>query len=316
VRNHHAASAGVNSKAPKQSFSKVLGNTPIPWLLPLALVLIFVFLYPIFEIVRLSFTDASLVEKDYSYTLESYISLFTSPGFVKMLWVTGIFVFFSVAFQVVFGFMIALMVDQGAKRNLAGTVVTRTAVLSAWAIPGVIIGIIWSLLYAETQSGILNYFLSFVGVDHPVAFLSDPVNALISVIVANVWRGTAFSMIFIYAGLQTFPNDVLEAARIDGASAFQRLFKVVIPILKPIILVNLIVITVQTFNTFDMVMALTGGGPGRSTEVIALSIYTQIFHQFNLGQGAATAVVLLMINIAMTIVYFRFLEKGTGEGRS
>ncbi|HEX7064977.1 MAG TPA: sugar ABC transporter permease [Bacillales bacterium] len=306
----------TSSKAQKRSFIQVLGNTPIPWILPLALILICIFLYPIIEIVRLSFTNASLVGDDYSYTLSSYTSLFTSPGFIKMLWVTGFFVGFSVLFQMAFGFVIALMIDQGTKRNLVGTVVTRTAVLSAWAIPGVIIGIIWSLLYSETESGILNYFLSLAGVTNPVAFLSDPINALISVTVANVWRGTAFSMIFVYAGLQTFPNDVIEAAKIDGAGAFQRLFKVIIPILKPIILVNLIVITVETFNTFDMVMALTGGGPGRSTEVIALSIYNQIFNNFHLGEGAAAAVLLLVINIALTVVYFRFLEKGSKEGRA
>lgn len=306
----------LDSKKKGKNFFKGIGDSPTPWILPLILILVFVFLYPIIEIVRLSFTDANLVQKDYSYTLSSYVSLFSSPGFLKMLWITAVFVSLSVGFQIFLGFVIALLVDQGVKRKLVGTVVTRTAVLSAWAIPGVIIGIIWSLLYAETDSGILNYMFSMIGIKDPIAFLSDPINALFSVIVANVWRGTAFSMIFIYAGLQTFPTDVLEAAKIDGAGSVQRLFKVIMPILKPVLLVNMIVITVQTFNTFDMVMALTSGGPGRSTEVIALGIYNSIFHMFDLGQGAATAVVLLVINIVMTIVYFRFLEQGTGEDRA
>jgi multiple sugar transport system permease protein len=296
----------------KQSFLSRLGDSPIPWVLPLALILIGVFLFPIVEIVRLGFTNADLVSTDYEYTAASYISLFTAPSFANMLLVTLIFVSFSVIFQMLLGFAIALMIDQGTKRKLVGTVVTRTAVLSAWAIPGVIIGIIWSLLYAEGETGILNYFLTFVGVDDPVAFLSNPTNALIAVTVANVWRGTAFSMIFIYAGLQTFPQDVIEAAKMDGAGAVHRLFKVIIPILKPVLLINMIVIIVDTFNTFDMVMAMTGGGPGRSTEVIALSIYNQIFNNFALGQGSATATLLLVINIALTIVYFRFLEKGKG----
>jgi multiple sugar transport system permease protein len=305
----------TNVKVKKKSVTKVLGDGPIPWLLPLMAILLFVFVYPIVEIVRISFTDANLVESEYSYTLDSYIGVFSSPGFIEMLLVTGVFVFGSVLFQIVLGFLIALLVDQGTKRRLVGTVVTRTAVLSAWAIPGVVIGMIWKLLYSETESGVLNYALTFVGVTDPVAFLSEPSAALISVTVANIWRGTAFSMIFIYAALQTLPNDVIEAAKIDGATAWQRLVKVIVPILKPIILINLIVITVQTFNTFDMVMALTSGGPGRSTEVIALAIYNSIFHTFDLGHGAATAVVLLAINIFMTIVYFRYIEKGTGGGR-
>jgi multiple sugar transport system permease protein len=292
----------------KQSRFKELGNSPIPWLLPLSIILVFVFLYPIVEMVRLSFTNANLIESGYSYTLSSYISLLTSPGFFSMLWVTLLFVFFSVIFQMALGFLIALLVDQGTKRNLKGTVFVRTAVLSAWAIPGVIIGIIWTMLYNESQAGVINYMLTSL-LNTSVPFLSDPTVALFSVTLANIWRGTAFSMIMIYAALQTIPKDVLEAAMIDGANAFQRMFKVMIPTIMPLLLINLIIITVDTFNTFDMVMALTGGGPGKSTEVIALSIYNQIFRQFELGQGAATAIVLLTVNAIMTIIYFRYMEK-------
>lgn len=289
-----------------------LGNSPLPWLFPLAVILLLVFLYPVFEIVRLSFTNANLVSPGYAYTLHSYLSLFALPGFGKMLWTTALFVFASAFLQMALGFLIALLVDQGTKRKLAGTVVARTAVLSAWAVPGVVIGIIWKMLYSESDSGILNYLFHLLGADHSITFLSDPTNALISVTLANVWRGTAFSMILVYAALQTFPNDLMEAAKMDGANVWQRLFRVVIPVLSPILMINLIIVTVQTFNTFDMIMALTGGGPGKSTEVIALSIYNSIFHEFELGRGAATAVVLLGINILMTIVYFRFIEKGQG----
>lgn len=295
----------------KRSWLESLRDSPLPWLLPLAAILAVTFLYPVFEIARLSFTNASLVGNGYSYTLDSYLSLFGSPRFVSMLRVTGIFVVASVVFQMLLGFLIALMIDQGTKRGLSGTVVTRTAVLSAWAIPGVIIGIIWSILYEQSAAGILNYLFSFVGFG-AIPFLSDPEFALVSVIVANIWRGTAFSMILIYAGLQTLPQDVLEAARVDGANAFQRLFRVVLPILAPMLFITLIIVTIETFNTFDMVLALTGGGPGRSTEVIALSIYNQIFQQFDLGVGAATAMLLLTINVVMTVVYIVFLERDEG----
>ncbi|MFB5662842.1 carbohydrate ABC transporter permease [Alteribacillus sp. HJP-4] len=283
-------------------------NSPLPWLLPLVIVLAFVFVYPIFQIVRLSFTDSNLIDTDFSYTLGSYIRLFTLPGFYQMLSTTGFFVFFSVAFQLIFGFIIALLIVQGEKLNIRGTVIVRTAVLVAWAIPGVIIGIIWNIMYNETDSGIFNYLLGLVGIGSQ-PFLSDPLLSLLSVTIANIWRGTAFSMILIYAGLQTLPANIIEAARIDGANAFQRLFRVILPILSPILLVNLIIISIDTFNTFDMVMALTGGGPGRSTEVISLSIYTSIFNQFNMGVGAATAVVLLLINIIMTVIYLKVLGR-------
>ena len=282
-------------------------DSPLPWLLPLAAILGTTFVYPIFEIARLSFTDASLVDGEYSYTLESYLSLFRSPYFANMLKVTAIFVCFSVLFQMFLGFLLALAVDRGAKRGMKTSIVTRTAVLSAWAIPGVIIGIIWSILYEQSAAGILNYLLGSIGLSVP--FLTDPQVALASVTITNIWRGTAFSMILLYAGLQTLPDDVMEAARVDGANAWQRLTRVVLPLLAPILFIDLVVVSIETFNTFDMVLALTGGGPGRSTEVVALSIYNQIFQQFDLGQGAATAVLLLTINLVMTFVYIRILER-------
>ncbi|MBX6763276.1 MAG: sugar ABC transporter permease [Rubrobacteraceae bacterium] len=287
-----------------RSWAERLAASPAPWLAPLGLVLAITFLYPIVEIIRLSFTNASLTGGNYSYTLGSYARLFGSPYFASMVRVTVIFVFFSVVFQILLGFLIALAVDQGARRGMRASIVTRTAVLSAWAIPGVIIGIIWGILYQESGAGVLNYLAQLLGFGQ-IPFLSSPRAALASVTVANIWRGTAFSMILLYAGIQTLPADVLEAARVDGANAWQRLTRVVVPLLAPILLVTLVIVSIDTFNTFDMVLALTGGGPGRATEVIALSIYDQIFQQFDLGPGAATAVVLLAINAIMTFVYLR-----------
>ena len=303
----------MSKMAGKRTWSESIRDSPALWLLPLAVVLGVTFLFPVFEIARLSFTDASLIDEDYSYTLESYLDLFRSPYFANMLWATAIFVFASVFLQMLLGFLIALLVDQGAKRGMRTSIVTRTAVLSAWAIPGVIIGIIWSILYEQSAAGILNYVLSFVGFGE-VPFLSDPQVALASVTLANVWRGTAFSMILLYAGLQTLPDDVMEAAKVDGANAWQRLTRVMLPLLAPMLFINLVIVSIETFNTFDMVLALTGGGPGRSTEIAALSVYNQIFEQFNLGQGAATAVLLVAVNLIMTFVYVRFLERDEGVG--
>lgn len=293
----------------RRARSVALANSPWPWLTPLALVLLFVFLYPVIDIIRLSFTDASIGESDVNYTTQSFAHLIRSPDFAPMLRITLLFVIGSVVFQMLLGFIIAEVVNVGQQHGLRGTVITRTAVLTAWAIPGAVIGIIWGLLYQESDAGILNYLLHPLA-GHAIPFLSQPQVALISVTVANVWRGTAFSMILIYAGLQTLPAEVTEAAKVDGANAWQRLFRITIPQLAPVLLLNLLLILIDTFNTFDMVLALTGGGPGRSTEVIALSVYEQIFENLNLGVGAATAVLLLLINLIMTVVYIRFVELG------
>lgn len=280
---------------------------PLFWILPTALVLVVFYLYPMFDILRFSFTDAYLIRPRYSYTLKSYSYVLTTPDFFFMLKVTSIFVFVSVLFQLFLGFFIALTINEGTRRCLRGTVVTRTAVLCAWITPGVVIGIIWRMLLSSSPYGVINYFIQQLGFNK-LPFLSSPTFALVSVIIANIWRGTAFSMILQYAGLQKIPQELYEAAKVDGASAGQLLYHVIVPQLRPIVFINLVLITIYTFNTFDMIIALTGGGPARATEVIALNVYNTVFKFLDLGAGAAIAVVLLLINLAMTLFYYRFLH--------
>jgi multiple sugar transport system permease protein len=277
---------------------------PVLWLLPLLIFLSVFFLFPSIDVIRMSFTNASMTSSVYEYTFNSYIRVFQDPSFLYVLWVTLFFVAVSVIFQFALGFAIAYSVDLGEKKLLRGTVVTRTISLISWAIPGVAIGIIWKLLYSETQSGILNYLLSLLGI-HSIAFLTNPVLALVFMSVANVWRGTAQSMILLYAGFKTVPAEVIEASNVDGASAFRKIFNVIIPSMKSVIMVNILLNIINTFNTFDMIMSLTGGGPGRSTEVMVLSSYRTIFQQLDLGKGCAIAVILLVINIIFATFYIR-----------
>lgn len=287
-----------------------VSGAPWLWLLPLGTVLLLVLVYPVIEIVRLSFTDASLVSGEpHSVTAGTYASLLKGTDFRHTLEITFLFVLASVVFQLLLGLAIALLIHGAEKRGLRGVVATRAVVLTAWAIPGVIIGVIWSLLYQETDSGVLNHGLSLLGFSGSTPFLSDPDNALASVIVANIWRGTALSMILCYAGIKTVPDHVHEAARIDGASPLQKLFRVTLPMMLPILTMNLVLATVETFNSFDMVLSLTGGGPGTATQVLALDVYDQIFRQLNLGRGAAMAVVLMVVNIAVIGLYVRLAER-------
>lgn len=279
------------------------------WLAVPIVILAAIFIYPIIEIVRLSFTDASLVSGSDTYTLDSWLSL-GAHGIGHVLWVTVVFVGFSIVFQMLLGFFIALMLTEAERRKLHGAVLTRTAVMTAWAVPGVIIGIIWRLLYQESPSGILNYLSTFIGMDGTTAFLSDPSTAIVSVTVANIWRGTALTMILCYAGLKTVSREVVEAAHMDGARPHTVLRHIILPSVRPVLVVNLIMVTVETLNTFDMIQALTAGGPGTSTQVLALSVYSQVFGQQSLGQGATFGVVLMLLNITVVAVYLYFIQKG------
>ncbi|WP_129115911.1 carbohydrate ABC transporter permease [Halegenticoccus tardaugens] len=283
-----------------------LQNTPVTWIAPAAFFLLIFRLYPLFEAVRMSFTNMSLTQTGYEYIgLQSYLNTLSSPAFWTMGRVTVLFVSASVILQLVCGFILALAIDYGVKEKLRGSVTTRVAVLSAWVIPGIVIGILWKIMLIETNYGVVNYLLVQLGFD-VVSFLSDPQMALLSTIIANTWRGTAFSMIMLYAGLQQVPTHLYDAAKVDGAKAFQRFRYVTLPHIKPVVFINLVLITIYTLNTFDLIMSLTGGGPGQATEVLALFMYFEGFNRFNLGDAAAVAVLMLLVNIVMTAIYMHF----------
>lgn len=218
---------------------KGLIKGPFFWMLPLFLVLLIMFIYPTFEVIRYSFTDMSLLKEDYQYTFRSYLSVFRDKAFLNILKVTFIFVFFSVVFQTLLGFVIALAVDKGEALGMRGTVVVRVVSLLSWCIPGVIIGVIWKILLDETDTGILTSLLIRLGIGR-VPFLTSAGSALVCAIIANIWRGTAQSMILSYSGLKTISKDILEAASIDGASAWQRLIHVIIPSVASVISINVV----------------------------------------------------------------------------
>src|SRR5205823_4688168 len=198
------------------------------------------------------------------------------------------------------------------RRRARGTLAARVAVVSAWVMPGVLAGVLWKILLIENRSGIVNYYLSLARIG-PLPLISSPVLALVSVVVANVWRGCAFSMILLYAGLQRVPRELHEAADLEGASAWQRLRWVLVPQLAPVIVLNLVLITIASFNTFDLIIPLTGGGPARQTEVISLFMYRLGFYDLEAGRSAAVAVVMLAVNLMLAWIAGRLIARGAAE---
>jgi multiple sugar transport system permease protein len=284
--------------APRQLIGE---NSPTLWMAPLLAVVTLFYLYPAFEVLRFSITDASLLKPDYEYTLNTFKNVLSDPVLYKVLRITAIFVAASVVLQLALGLLIAVAVNRARRRRLPGMVFMRSIILSAWVMPGVVI------ILNEASYGLANLVLAPVGLDG-FAWLSDPNLALMSIIIANVWRGTAFSMILQYAGLQSIPDELYDAAEVDGASTLQSFWYITIPQLRPILMINIILITISTLNTFDMILPLTGGGPGQATEVLALHTYNVIFREYSLAGGAVLAVIMLMISLALTIAYRRLLR--------
>jgi multiple sugar transport system permease protein len=279
---------------------------PLAWLAPLLAVATLFFLWPVINVIRLAFTDTTLLRDDYGYTLETFAQTFGDPALGHVLGVTAIFVAASVAGQLLLGLAIALIVQRAVARGLRGAVLVRTVVLCAWVMPGVLIGVIWQIVLNEGPYGLVNAALDTFGVA-PVAWLSDTDMAVVSVVVANIWRGTAFTMLLLYAALHTVNRELYDAARVDGAGRLRMLWHVTLPQIRPVLLVNVVLITIATLNTFDMILSLTGGGPAQATEVLALHTFNEVFVNFSLAAGCVLAVLMLLASLALTAVYRRLL---------
>ncbi len=299
--------SGGNTNRIRRALHRI-GESPIPWLLPTLVVLGIFQLYPLLEAGRLSLTNEVLTTTGTEFVgLANYTDLITSVGFQQMVVVTAIFAFASIVLHTVAGLIMALAIDYGVRRSLRGHLTTRVSVLLAWIVPGIIIGLIWKVMLVESELGAVNYLLSLIDIG-PIPFRSDPTLALVSTIVAGTWRGTAFAMIMLYGGLQRIPQQLYEAARVDGAGRWARFRHVTIPQLKPVLFVTMVLVSIYALNTFDLIFALTNGGPGQATEVFALFMYRKAFTEYALGEGAAVAVVLLGVNLLLTAVYLSVFD--------
>jgi multiple sugar transport system permease protein len=273
-------------------------------LLPALALVTLILIYPMLDLLRLSLTDAAVAGSHYAYTLQSYRALVTDGAFYGMVAITAIFVGASVTLQLAVGFAIAWVIDAGRRRHAPGTLAARMAVVSAWVIPGVLAGVLWKILLIENRSGIVTYYLSRIGAG-PLPLLSSPQLALVSVVAANVWRGCAFSMILQFAGLQRIPRELHEAADLEGLRAWPRFRMVVLPQIRPVLALNLALITIATLNTFDLILPLTGGGPARATEVLSLFMYRAAFFNLEAGRAAAVGVIMLGLNLALAVAAVR-----------
>lgn len=303
-----AAMGAAQRRVAGPSLARRLEANPFTWLVPVAVMLGVFYLYPILDVFRLGMTNASLVGSDERYTIVTLQAMFENPALLDILKTTAVFTIASVVGQQVFGLAIALLVVRGERRKLKGMVALRTLVLVAWVIPGIANGLIWQMLFSEAPFGAINSVLRMMHVS-PVAWLSDPNIAMLSAVISNVWRGTAFSMIVFYAALKAIDPTLYEAASVDGAGHLQKLRFITLPQLRAAILVNSILVTIQTLNTFDAIISLTGGGPGRATEVLSLFTFNTVFRNYDLAGGSVLSVLMLVISLVLALFYASFMPR-------
>ena len=235
--------------------------------------------------------------------LSNYLDAFGDPRFRGALGHTAFFAVASVTLELVIGLWLALALNRAFRfRGLV-----RAAVLVPWAIPTVVSALLWRFMF-EGQSGIVNSALVSLGiVGQPVVWLVDPRAAWVPIILADVWKTTPFVALLLLAGLQNIDASLYEAARIDGASAWRQFRYVTLPLLRPALLVALIFRTLDAFRVFDLVYALTGGGPGTSTEPIALYTFNALLQNLQFGYGSALSVIVFVLTFSLALVYIRFL---------
>ena len=242
----------------------------------------------------------------------NYVEAFRDARFWGALGHTLLFTVVTVALELGLGCVLALAMN----RAFRGRAVVRAAVLIPWAIPTVVSALLWRFIF-EGQTGIANTLLVEAGLvrDPPVWFIHADL-AWVPVVLADVWKTTPFVALLLLAGLQNIDASLYEAARIDGASAWRQFRYVTLPLLKPAILVALIFRTLDAFRVFDLIYVMTGGGPGTSTEPIALYTFNSLLQNLRFGYGSALSVIVFAITFALALGYIRFLGAGLTETRA
>lgn len=271
-----------------------------------ALALLGVFtIWPAVWAIYQSFTNKALTgfeaRSPHFVGLQNYTRLLGDPDFHSSMLRTFAFVLLSaVVGQTIFAFAIAYLMAERPRWRLGFTPLFAAVFLLPLAVPEAVAALLWASTANGTQEGLLNRGLGLVGVG-PVEWLQA--HAFETVTVVNIWRGIPFAMVLFAAAIESIPRTTLEAGLIDGASAWQQLRRVVLPILRPQILTFLMLTTITTFGIFGLVFFLTRGGPGNATEIIGIYIYQRAFQFFQIGLGSAAGVLLLVVLLVLGAYY-------------
>jgi multiple sugar transport system permease protein len=276
------------------------GITPYLFVAPAVVILAFTCLYPVIKGFELSFYDWALgtpIESRKYVGWENFVSAWHDPILFNSIKVTLVFTAFAVAAELFLGLLIAFLLEKGMK----GIALLRTMFILPIMIAPVVVGLLWRYLF-DANFGLINYMVSLFGVE-PKVWLGTPGLALPAVIITDIWQWTPFMFILFLAGLQSLPKDPVEAAHVDGATAWQVIRMVKLPLLAPVIWVAVILRIIDAFRSLEVMFIMTFGGPGRETEVLSLNIYKTAFMGQRLGQAAVNSVFLLVFIVLLSMAF-------------
>ena len=271
---------------------------------PTMLILVGVAIFPLVYSLRTSLTDFTIGLPQVRFVgLANFGHVFADSFFWNGLRLTAMFVAVTTSVSFGLGFAIAWWLQ----REFRFRSIVRTVVLSPMAIPPVVVGVIWLLLFMPDYS-VISYFLESVGIRAPI-WISTPGWALVTVMIAYVWEWTPFFVLMISAGLAAVPLEPLEAALVDGASRWQMLRHIIVPFLRPVLLLAVIIRIVDSFRVFDLVFVITRGGPGKSTQVLSLVVYLNGMQYRYIGYASAMSWIMVIILIILSMLLLRTLRQ-------
>jgi multiple sugar transport system permease protein len=259
---------------------------------------------PVLKGIDLSFTDTQLLNPSGgSYVgIDNYATLLGSDTFYKSVLTTLIYSFFTVVGSMLLGTVAAVILH----RVFPGRILARAVIVMPWAVPTVAVVLVFRWIFNDT-SGVANSAFAGLGLGER-GWLTDPYYGMISVLIATIWKVTPFVMLIVLAALQSVPDELYEATRVDGADMYSTFKFVVLPFLFPTLRIVALLMTIWSFRRFEIIWLLTGGGPVDATNTVVIDVYRQAFTNSQLGMAAATGMLGLVLALLVTVVYF-FLEK-------
>jgi multiple sugar transport system permease protein len=270
---------------------------------PIVVFLVLLIAFPVYLNFRIGFQDlkaANLMHGDVAWVgLDNYQKILTDPLVRKAAIHLVQFTFLSIGFQMPIGFALALFF----KQRFLGSQWMRGMFLLAWTMPIIVVGAIFRWLF-DTQFGVINWLIVTLGIVHEnVKWLTDINSVLNTLTIVNIWLGIPFNMALILAGLQGLPDDVYEAATVDGASKTQQIRYITLPLLRPTLVAVFLLGLIFTLRSFDLIWAMTQGGPFDASQVPSTIAYRRVFQQFQFGEGAAILNLLFLVLLVIAVFY-------------
>jgi multiple sugar transport system permease protein len=267
-------------------------------------VLLLVSVYPFIYSLYLSFTNYSLVFERVKFIgLSNYIEMFLGSAFWNSIRVTFTYSITTVILEFVIGLGVALLLIEISRG--------RRVIMSILTLPMMVVPVVtglWWRFFFDVQYGVFNYFISLFGLPM-LAWLADKNTVMLAYIIMDIWQWTPFMILVLFAGITNIPTDLIEAANVDGASRWKVIKNIILPLLKPVIIIALLIRVMDAIRVFDYIIVNTIGGPGNASESLSVHIYLQGFKYFKVGYSTAVAYVLLIITIILSKIFIRFLPK-------